>query len=199
MRIKSVSQDKIWCFCDNFNAVRRVNERQGARVRDTQSSEISDFNGFIDANLLIELPFVGMEFIWFNSNGSAKSRLDRALVTEDWMEVWPMCKQYVQRREVSEHCALVIKSVEKDWGHKPFRTIDAWLTEKGFMEMVKDIWSSYPGQGCSFMKVKDKLKRLKGDLKEWNRDIFGNIVTTKRGSYKKLRIWIAKIAMVAFW
>jgi len=75
---------------------------------------------------------------------------------------------------------LVIKSVEKDWGPKPFRTIDAWLTEKGFLEMVKDRWLSYSGQGCSFTKAKDKLKRLKGDLKEWNRDVFGNIETTKK-------------------
>jgi len=162
-RIKSVSQDKIWCLCGDFNAVRRVTERQGARARDTQSSEIRDFNGFIEANLLFELPFVGMEFTWFNSNGSAKSRLDRALVTEDWMDVWPMCKQYVQRREVSDHCALVIKSVEKDWGPKPFRTIDAWLSEKGFLEMVKVRWLSYPGQGCSFMKA--KIETLEGRSK----------------------------------
>jgi len=29
--------------------------------------------------------------------------------------MWSMCKQYVQRREVSDHCALVVKSVDKDW------------------------------------------------------------------------------------
>jgi len=175
-------------LCGDFDSVRRVTERQGARARDTQSSEIRDFNGFIEANLLFELPFVGTEYTWFNSNGSAKSRLDRAMVTEDWMEVWPMCKQYVQRREVSDHCALIIKSVEKDWGPKPFRTIDAWLSEKGFLEMVKVRWLSYPGQGCSFMKVKDKLKCLKVDLKEWNRDVFGNIETTKKRILQEIEI-----------
>jgi len=175
-------------LCGDFDSVRRVTERQGARARDTQSSEIRDFNGFIEANLLFELPFVGTEYTWFNSNGSAKSRLDRAMVTEDWMEVWPMCKQYVQRREVSDHCALIIKSVEKDWGPKPFRTIDAWLSEKGFLEMVKVRWLSYPGQGCSFMKVKDKLKCLKGNLKEWNRDVFGNIETTKKRILQEIEI-----------
>jgi len=85
-------------------------------------------------------------------------------VSKEWMQIWPMCKQYVQRREVSDHCALVVKSLDKDWGPKPFRTIDAWLTEKGFMEMVKDRWSSYSVQGSVFTKVKEKLKRLKGDL-----------------------------------
>jgi len=48
------------------------------------------------------------------------------------------------------------------------------------MEMVKDRWSAYPVQGSSFMKVKEKLKQLKGDLKVWNRDIFDNMETTKK-------------------
>jgi len=48
-----------------------------------------------DSNSLFELPVVGKLFTWFKSNGSAKSRLDRVLVSEEWMESWPMCKQYV--------------------------------------------------------------------------------------------------------
>jgi len=179
-RIKMASQVQNWCFCGDFNAVRSQSERKGVRARENQSSEIVDFNCFIDANLLIELPFVGKKFTWFNSKGSTKSRLDRVLVSEEWLQIWPMCKQYVQRREVSNHCALVVKSVEKDWGPKPFRTIDAWLSEKGFMEMVKDRWSSYSVQGSGFTKVKEKLKCLKGDLKVWNREVFSNIETCKR-------------------
>ncbi|XP_068466212.1 uncharacterized protein [Phaseolus vulgaris] len=179
-RIKMASQDMIWCLSGDFNDVRSICERKGATERGSQSSEIRGFNRFIDTNLLIELPFVGKHFTWFNSNGKAKSRLDRVLVSEDWMQLWPLCKQYVQRREVSDHCALVVKVVDKDWGPKPFRTIDAWLVEKGFMEMVKDRWSDYYVQGSSFMKVKEKMKRLKGDLKVWNRDTFGNLETSKK-------------------
>jgi len=40
--------------------------------------------------------------------------------TPPWMNIWSMCKQYVQHREVSDHCALVVKSMEKDCGPKPF-------------------------------------------------------------------------------
>jgi len=54
-----------------------------------------------------------------------------------------MSKQYVLRREVSDHCALVVNSVEKDWGPKPFRSIDAWFLEKVFNKMVKDKWQAY--------------------------------------------------------
>jgi len=91
-----------------------------------------------------------------------------------------MSKQYVLRREVSDHCAMVVKSVEKDWGPKPFRTIDAWFLERGFSRIVQDKWRSYSVQGYGLTKIKEKLKLLKSDLKSWNRDVFGNLDTTKR-------------------
>ena len=178
--VKAASQALVWCFCGDFNAIRNRNERKGVREGISQSGEIRGFNNFIDSNSLLELPVVGKPFTWFKSNGSAKSRLDRVLVSEEWMESWPMCKQYVQRREVSDHCALVVKAVEKDWGPKPFRSIDAWFMEKGFREMVKNYWSSYSVQGSAFIKFKEKLKALKGDLKVWNRDVFGNLHTSKK-------------------
>ena len=128
----------------DFNAIRSQNERKGIRDRVNHSGEINGINNFIDANSLFDLPIVGKTFTWFKSNGSARSRLDRVLVSEEWMEKWPICKQYVQLRKVSDHYAIVVNSVDKDWGPKPFRSIDAWLMEKGFREMVKDKWLSYP-------------------------------------------------------
>jgi len=179
--IKASSQDMVWCMCGDFNAIRNRGEKKGSKVRVDQTSEMDGFNRFIDTNLLLDVPIVGKKFTWFKSNGSAKSRLDRVLVTEEWLDQWPMCKQYVQRREVSDHCdCIVVKFMAKDWGPKPFRTIDAWLLEKGFSDMLKEKWSSYNVQGCEFVKYKEKLKRMKGDLKAWNMDVFGNIHSKKR-------------------
>ena len=90
--IKKASLDLVWCFCGDFNAIRKRCERKGVSMRDNQSSEMRGFNNFIDTNLLFEIPLVGKHFTWFNSNGKAKRRLDRVLVTEDWMQIWPMCK-----------------------------------------------------------------------------------------------------------
>jgi len=179
-KVKSASQEKVWCFCGDFNAVRSRSERKGIREGVDHSSEIVGFNSFIDTNLLLDLPIVRKNYTWFKSNGSAKSRIDRVLVSEEWLVNWPMSKQYVQRREVSDHCAIVVKSVEKDWGPKPFRTIDAWFMERGFREMVKEKWLSYPGKGNAFVNFKEKLKSLKGDLKIWNREVLGNIQTHKK-------------------
>jgi len=186
--LKLASSVLAWCFCGDFNAIRRRGERKGTSVRENHTSEMGRFNNFIDTNTLLELPIVGKKYTWFSSNGKAMSRLDRVLVSEEWMQEWPMGKQYVQRREISDHCALVVKSVVKDWGPKPFRTIDAWFMERGFMDMVKDRWASYPDKGNAFMAFKEKLKCLKGDLKIWNRDVFGILESTKKNILEEIEM-----------
>ena len=110
---KEASQIVVWCFCGDFNAIRSRSERRGVDRGDF-NSEIKGFNEFIELNMLTNLPIVGKKFTWFKPNGTTKSRIDRVLVTEEWLQCWPMCKQYVQQREVSDHCALIIKCLDKD-------------------------------------------------------------------------------------
>ena len=126
---------------------------------------------------------MGKKYTWFKANGTAKSRIDRVLVSEEWLQRWPMCKQYVQRREVSDHCALMIKCIDKDWGPKPFRPIDAWFLERGFLGMVEGKWRSYEGQGNVIKVLKEKFKLLKLDQKVWNKDVFGNLNSTKQSLF----------------
>jgi len=94
-KCKENSQIGMWCFCGDFNAIRRRVERQRTNRGDF-IKEMKEFNGFIETNLLMDLPIVGKKFTWFKSNGTTKSRIDRALVTEEWLQCWPTCKQYVQ-------------------------------------------------------------------------------------------------------
>ena len=157
-KAKMASHEPTWCFCGDFKAVRNRSERKGINGRGEQTSELIGFNSFIDSIFLLELPLVGKKFMWFKPDGTTKSRIDRVLVNEDWLQLCPMSKQYVLQREVSDHCALVVKSVEKDWGPKPFRTIDAWFLDKGFSRMVQDKWQSYSVQGNDMMKIKEKAQ-----------------------------------------
>jgi len=78
-----------------------------------------------------------------------------------------------------------MKSMIKDWGPKPFRTVDAWSLDRGFAGFVKENWSLYAAQGNAITVVKEN-KRLKGDLKLWNRDVFGNIEMAKKSILQEL-------------
>ena len=94
--------------------VKSRSERKGVRGRGEQTSELIGLNSFIDSIFLLELPLVDKKFTWFKPDGTTMSRIDRVFVNEEWLQLWPMSKQYVLRREVSDHCAMVVKSVEKD-------------------------------------------------------------------------------------
>jgi len=56
----------------------------------------------------------GKKYTWFKEKGYTKSTLDRVLISEEWIQNWPVCKQYVQLRVVSDHCAMVVKSLIRD-------------------------------------------------------------------------------------
>jgi len=69
---KRTYQDMIGCFCSDFNAVRREDERKGIRGSSSQKKEISGFNCFIDINCMVDIPSVGKKYTWFKSNVQLK-------------------------------------------------------------------------------------------------------------------------------
>ncbi|XP_068471265.1 uncharacterized protein [Phaseolus vulgaris] len=177
--LKQSYQNLAWCLCGDFNVVRRPEERKGIRGHSSQKKEIEGFNNFIETNGWMDIPGVGKKFTWFKANNTTNSRLNRFMVSEEWLQIWSASKQYVQQRVVSDHCALVLKSCVKDWGPKPFRTLDVWLKEPGFTAMIKDKWESYQVEGNRISVLKEKLKLLKADLKEWNKSVLGCVESDK--------------------
>lgn len=67
---------------------------------------------------------------------------------------------------------MLLRSKFVDWGPKPFRILDCWLSDKSFKSTVKDCWQSHQQIGWGGSVLKEKLKRLKTRLKRWNREQF---------------------------
>lgn len=64
----------------------RLEERRGLSEAGMQDRrEMEDFNSFIYAMELSDIPILGRRFTWFRPNGQALSRLDRFLVTTEWV------------------------------------------------------------------------------------------------------------------
>jgi len=115
---------------------------------------------------------VGRRYTWHKPNGTVKSRIDRILVSSKWLESWPNTKQYVLGMSVSNHCALILKVLDKDWRRKPFRSLDVWQKDNSFIVFVREKWSNYKIQGHGLFVRKEKLKKLKVVIKVWNREVF---------------------------
>ncbi|XP_068500940.1 uncharacterized protein [Phaseolus vulgaris] len=136
---------------------------------------------------MVDIPCIGRKYTWYRPNGKAKSRLDIFLTTFEWLQHWLGNKQYVLDRQVSDHCAVVLKANIVDWGPKPFRFLDIWQEHKEFDNFVKDKLGSYLVQGNEIFVLKEKLKMLKSDLKGWNKDVFGYIDKLKVDILNKIQ------------
>ncbi|KAL8473872.1 hypothetical protein ACS0TY_030651 [Phlomoides rotata] len=79
----------------------------------------------------------------------------------------------------------------KDWGPKPFRFINAWLSHPGFKKFVIDKWTSYKMEGWGSFVLKEKSKRLKADLKTWNKEIFCSLDKQIEERRQKIKQWDA--------
>ncbi|GKV25404.1 hypothetical protein SLEP1_g34851 [Rubroshorea leprosula] len=155
-----------WCLAGDFNAVRRAEERAGCtRI----SGEMREFDEFIHNAELLDLPLLGRKYTWYNSNGQHMSRIDRFLLSEDWIMEWSDVKQWGLRRSVSDHCPILLKNEKVDWGPKPFKFFDAWLDQPGCKEVIRDVWNHKEVKGWKGFKLKEKLKNTKQALKEWSR------------------------------
>ena len=128
-------------------------------------------------SLVLEVPWLGRNFTWYRPNGASRSRLDRFLVSHDWLARWPSSSQATLPRNFSDHCPIVLRSKEIDWGPKPFRILDCWLNDKSFKEAVHHSWTSFQQPGWGGYILKQKFKNLKHSLKAWNRQHFGDTLT----------------------
>ncbi|XP_057444792.1 uncharacterized protein LOC130737039 [Lotus japonicus] len=167
---KRRSNVNYWSVVGDFNTVRCSEERKGIGA-DSSSHYRRDselFNEFIEAMELVDIPLTGKKFTWVRPNGSAMSRLDRCLVSLGVLDVWPQCVQQVLDREFSDHCPVLLKQLNYEWGPRPFRVINCWLDDPRFAPFVKESWKAIDVQGQGIFIMKEKLKLLKAKLKQWN-------------------------------
>lgn len=118
-----------------------MQERRGESSRVNYGRRyLEDFNLFINHMELQDIPIQGKRFTWFQPNGKFMSRLDRFLLSHDWLLQWPDSSQQVLDREFSDHCPVLLRCSVKDWGPKPFKTLNCWHLDPRFKDFVEKAW-----------------------------------------------------------
>jgi hypothetical protein len=161
----------LWCVVGDFNSVRRREDRRGVGLSTSSSLAVErrEFDDFVEALFLEDLDPVGGYFTWVHPNGVTMSRLDRILVSDSWSSFWGDQILRVLPRVVSDHCPLLLKSRIVVSGPKPFRFCNHWLLHEGFEKVVEEGWRSNNFTGWMGFILKEKLKALKGIIKEWKK------------------------------
>lgn len=115
---------------------------------------------------LFDLPLAGRKYTWYRGDGLAMSRLDRFLVSEEWLSTWENSTQWGLERSLSDHCAVLLRDKVVDWDPKHFSILNCWREVSGYAEFVKNNWNSLRVDGWGSFVLKEKLKLIKQKLKE---------------------------------
>lgn len=148
--------DRKWCILGDFNAVRKAEERKESGVSICWA-EINGFDDFIEENNLIDLPLSGREFTCYKPNATARSRIDRILVRKLGVGMGEFT-QWGLRKDVSDHCPVLLKQLSVDWGPKPFRVLDCWQDHPDFPALVRETWNSIEIEGLQATSLKKNLR-----------------------------------------
>nr|GEY34371.1 hypothetical protein [Tanacetum cinerariifolium] len=119
----------------DFNEVREANERYGSSFNPRHANA---FNSFIDTSLLNDISLGGYRFTWSVNKGSKMSKLDRFLVSEDFLDSYHSITGVVLEKGLPDHRSILLKLFEVDYGPTPFRFFHSWLEMDGFKDL--DSW-----------------------------------------------------------
>lgn len=149
----------------DFNAVRNTSERAGSIFVERVANA---FNDFISCAGLHDIQINGRRFTYFSKRGNKMSKLDRFLVSSKFLDIWPEVSVLALERYISDHCPLLLSIGVKGFGPKPFKFFDVWMDHPEFLDTVQKSWNQEIIGNKADIILKNKLKRLKSDLKVWS-------------------------------
>jgi hypothetical protein len=176
-----------WCVVGDFNSVMDPSDRRGVGVASSGGRDMEEFRDFVRQLEMVDLPILGRQFTWFHSNGITMSRLDRILISPGWLSLWGCPNVWVGARDVSDHCPLILRYNNDDWGPKPFRFNNYWIQHKQFKEVVVNAWNAQHYIGWMGYVLKERLKGIKGVIKEWSKEVYGAPETLKRNLVSQIK------------
>ena len=90
-------------------------------------------------------------------------------------------------RVVSDHCPVILDSAPPSWGPTPFRFENMWLYHQSFPSDFASWWNDFNLSGWEGYKFMTKLKLIKGKLKKWNVEVFGDTRMKKHSMLRRIR------------
>ncbi|KAH7867459.1 hypothetical protein Vadar_033759 [Vaccinium darrowii] len=177
-----------WTILGDFNVVRHPKER----VEGFDPIASADFNKCIEDINMQEMVTKGFWFTWSNKrggNGAIKSRLDRVLLNDAWLDLFRDSEVVGFAPGISDHCALVLTVLPNKFKACPFRFFNFWMLDGRFKGILSSSWRE-PAQGNPLTYLSYKLKRLKPLLKAFHKQNFNHLsgrVTLAKDNLSKIQ------------
>eukprot|EP00253_Pinus_taeda_P035368 PITA_35368 len=172
-----------WIIGGDFNLIRIVDEKKGGMRRPDQYMDM--FNEMISEQRLVDMQTINGIFTWNNRRGGKNriaSRLDRFLVSESIMNRDVFLEAKIMPSIGSDHWPVRLEiDINKNSGKNHFIFESFWLRNPQFLEKAEEWWTQSTLQRKGKMHTFQlKLKELRGNIKKWNKEEFGNIMEEKQ-------------------
>ncbi|XP_074308519.1 uncharacterized protein LOC141643311 [Silene latifolia] len=159
----------------NFNCVLSYAERLGGSTSD---QEIDEFQSCLSKCGVIDCPAMGSFFTWNNKQeirSRVYSRLDRALINEEWSKGMPDMYAHFLPEGTFDHTPCILKSSGQGGTQsKPFKYFNMWGKAVMYLPLLSGWWDQHI-QVTKMYRVVQKLKSLKSQLRRYNKDHFSDI------------------------
>ncbi|GKD60029.1 RNA-directed DNA polymerase, eukaryota [Tanacetum coccineum] len=152
----------------DFNEVRRKEERWGS-IFNVYGAR--DFNHFITSAGLVEVQLEGYSYTWAHPSASKMSKLDRFLVSDGFLSLFPHTSAVCLDRHLSDHRPILLREFNTDYGATPFRLFHSWFDFQGFDDMITQTWNSINlNDSNAMVRFKKKLWCQVPDRWYWTLD-----------------------------
>jgi hypothetical protein len=90
-------------------------------------------------------------------------------VATEWEEKYLLTTVQALPRAISDHTPLLLNSGETSTsGNEPLFTFESgWLLRDGFVEMIREIWSSHTEGNNPIERWQEKIRRVRQHLRGW--------------------------------
>nr|GEX43785.1 RNA-directed DNA polymerase, eukaryota [Tanacetum cinerariifolium] len=157
----------------DFNEVRRKEERRGSVFNQAGARF---FNQFITTSGLVDVKMEGFSFTWSHPSAMKMSKLDRFLVSDGIILLFPSITTFCLDQHISDHRPILLREILLDFGPTPFQFYHSWFSYNGFDEMVEKTWRSFSYLDTNRMiRFKKKLQELKSSIRLWVKDKRANL------------------------
>eukprot|EP00253_Pinus_taeda_P027174 PITA_27174 len=173
---------QLWVAGGDFNMIASLEERQGGRCRINRDGSL--LKDFINTNWLIDIPTSNGLYTWTNKRVNPmqiSSRLDRFLISDNAVHTGGEFIANIVPFFRSDHWPIGLH-----WNRpgsdikRPFRFEAFWLSHPEFKDFIQATWKKCnPTAPTKMERFQKKLKMLKEEIKQWNKNTFGNILREK--------------------
>ncbi|XP_074305749.1 uncharacterized protein LOC141640971 [Silene latifolia] len=164
-----------WALVGDFNTVLSPDERLGGN---TKQEDMDDFINCMGTCGMTDIASTGALFTWNNKQDYSTriySRLDRFLVNQAWLDIYPDMVAHFYPEGLFDHCPCIVSNIKSGaTKNASFKYFNMWGQAPGFKDKVGEVWGKHY-EGYKMFSLVKRLKSLKAVLKSLNLECYSDI------------------------